>query len=435
MAELRILIVSNFYPPEWIGGYELGCSQMAQALADRGHRVLVLTSSQNYPPLAVAEETSAQDAATEGAVEVRRCFFLHDVYRGHTVGGPARETHIRARTYCHHNVAALIQELDAFRPDVAYLFNPLGLGIAGIVSALDQQHVPWVWHLMDRIPVQMCEIQELLPLLPSNCDRDRLAVAGEFVACSHGLIAEINAGHVDLVGPVHVVPNWIDVPIRAARPAYFQPGRTLRICFVGSLIAEKGVNHVVDGVRLLQRRSGPANFEIDLYGQGDVPGVSHAVQSSGLAGLIRVKGPVSRPSLLRLFAEYDLLLFPTWAREPFAFAPMEAASQGCVQAFTDRCGNAEWFIDGVDCLKFARTPEGVADLLTMVQEGAYDFGALVANQARSLHLYFRLETVAARIEGILAQASRRTFARRKRTPEWSVRFAILAQNLCLSSAA
>jgi glycogen synthase len=430
VSRLRILIVSNFYPPEWIGGYELGCSQMARALAGRGHSVLVLTSSQNYPPLAVAEETGPGDA-----VEVRRCFFLHDVYRWQNADGPRRETLIRARTYCHHNVAALIHELDAFRPDIAYLFNPLGLGVAGIVSALDQQHVPWVWHLMDRIPAQMCEFQELLPLLPSNCDHGRSAVTGEFVACSRGLISEINADRVDLVGPVHIVPNWIDVPIRAARSSYYQPGRTLRVCFVGSLIAEKGVNHVVDGVGLLQRRCGPMNFEIDLYGQGDVAACSHAVQSSGLADLIRVKGPVPRPSLLRLFADYDLMLFPTWTREPFAFAPMEAASRGCIQAFTDRCGNAEWFIDGVDCLKFARTPEGVAGLLTTIQEGAYDFGALAANQARSLRLYFRLETIAARIERILAQASRRTFARRKRTPDWSIRFAILAQNLCLSDAA
>jgi glycogen synthase len=429
VAGLRILIVSNFYPPEWIGGYELGCSQMARALAGRGHSVRVLTSSQNYPPLAVAEETSAEDA-----VEVRRCFFLHDVYRSPTSDDPSREMQIRARTYCRHNVAALIHEVDAFRPDVAYLFNTLGLGIAGIVAALDQQHVPWVWHLMDRIPARMCEIPELLPLLPSNCDDDRSAVIGEFVACSRGLIAEINAGHVDLVGPTHVVPNWIDVPVRAGRPAYYTPGRTLRVCFVGSLIGEKGVDHIIDGVGLLQRRCGPTNFEVDLYGQGDVEGYANAVQSSGLDGHIKFRGSVPRPSLLRLFSGYDLMLFPTWAREPFAFAPMEAASQGCIQAFPDRCGNAEWFIDGVDCLKFARTSEGVAGLLTAIQEGVHDFGALAANQARSLRLYFRLETIAARIERILAEASRRTFARRKRTPEWSIRFAILAQNLCLSGA-
>jgi glycogen synthase len=432
VAGLRILIVSNFYPPEWLGGYELGCSQMARALAGRGHEVLVLTSSQNYPPLAVSGETDAEDGDAEDAVEVRRCFFLHDVCRGAIAVGPSRDTHIRARTYCRHNAAALIHELDAFRPHVAYLFNTLGLGVAGIVSALDQQHVPWVWHLMDRIPAQMCEIRELLPLLPSNCDRDRCALTGEFVACSRGLISGINAEHVDLVGPMHIVPNWIDVPIRTARPTYYEPGRTLRICFVGSLIEEKGVNHIIDGVRLLQRRRGPTNFVVDLFGQGDAAGYAHAVQSSGLADHIRLRGPVSRPSLLRLFSDYDLMLFPTSAREPFAFAPIEAASQGCIQAFPDRCGNAE-FIDGVDCLKFARTPEGVAGLLAAIQEGAHDFRALAAHQARSLRLYFRLETVAARIERILAKASRRTFARRKRTPEWSIRFAILAQNLCLSS--
>src|SRR5262245_48617707 len=43
-SRMRILIVSNFYPPHFVGGYELGCSAVAQALEARGHHVAVLTS-------------------------------------------------------------------------------------------------------------------------------------------------------------------------------------------------------------------------------------------------------------------------------------------------------------------------------------------------------------------------------------------------------
>jgi glycogen(starch) synthase len=427
---MRILIVSNCYPPEWLGGYELGCSQMALALAGRGHSVRVLTSSQNYPTLAASTDADTKDIED---VEVRRCFFLHDIYRSRVWGGPGRDTEIRARAYCHHNVAALIKQVDSYRPDIAYLFNTLGLGVAGIVSALNQQHVPWVWHLMDRIPALMYEIEELFPFLPGNCHDGRAAVEGDFVACSRGLIAEIKDARVDLVGPAHIVPNWIDVPIKARRPSYYEPRRTLRVCFAGSLTTEKGVNHIIDGIGLLQRQSGPLNVEVELYGQGDTSGYSHRLWSAGLGAHVRFKGPVTRNVLLGLFPYYDLMLFPTWAREPFAFAPMEAASQGCIQAFPHR-GNAEWLVDGVDCLKFARTPEGVAGLLAAIQKGAFDFKALAANQARTLDLYFRLEAVAARVERLLTLASKRLFTRRKRTPEWSIRFAILAQNLCLSHA-
>ncbi|HKP11994.1 MAG TPA: glycosyl transferase family 1, partial [Blastocatellia bacterium] len=42
---MRILVVSNFYPPHFIGGYELGCRDIVDALRSRGHDVRVLTST------------------------------------------------------------------------------------------------------------------------------------------------------------------------------------------------------------------------------------------------------------------------------------------------------------------------------------------------------------------------------------------------------
>ena len=42
---MRMLVVSNFYPPHHIGGHELACSEAVQALGERGHQVKVLTSS------------------------------------------------------------------------------------------------------------------------------------------------------------------------------------------------------------------------------------------------------------------------------------------------------------------------------------------------------------------------------------------------------
>ena len=41
---MRVLFVSNLYPPNVIGGYERLCFEVAAALAKRGHDVWVLTS-------------------------------------------------------------------------------------------------------------------------------------------------------------------------------------------------------------------------------------------------------------------------------------------------------------------------------------------------------------------------------------------------------
>jgi len=42
---MKILVVTNLYPPQHIGGYELGCRDVVEKLCARGHNVRVLTSN------------------------------------------------------------------------------------------------------------------------------------------------------------------------------------------------------------------------------------------------------------------------------------------------------------------------------------------------------------------------------------------------------
>ena len=42
---MKILAISNLYPPRFLGGYELGCAQMVGELRRRGHDVHVFTST------------------------------------------------------------------------------------------------------------------------------------------------------------------------------------------------------------------------------------------------------------------------------------------------------------------------------------------------------------------------------------------------------
>jgi hypothetical protein len=51
---MKLLFISNFYPPDSIGGYEEICFDVAEGLKRRGHQVAVLTSC-----FKTAESTSA----------------------------------------------------------------------------------------------------------------------------------------------------------------------------------------------------------------------------------------------------------------------------------------------------------------------------------------------------------------------------------------
>src|SRR5207253_1618197 len=105
---------------------------------------------------------------------------------------------------------------------------------------------------------------------------------------------------------------------------------------------------------------GYANFTIDIYGREDDPRYRSLIHDREVTGAICLQGNRDQGRLLELYSSYDLFVFPTWQREPFGFAPLEAAACGCVPLFTDDCGIAEWLIDGVDCLKADRTAEAFA---------------------------------------------------------------------------
>ena len=45
MTQKRVLVVSNYYPPYFYGGYEIGCKAVNDALSKRGYDIQVLTSS------------------------------------------------------------------------------------------------------------------------------------------------------------------------------------------------------------------------------------------------------------------------------------------------------------------------------------------------------------------------------------------------------
>ena len=41
---MKILTISNLFPPEVLGGYVIGCSRIVAELARRGHEIEVLTT-------------------------------------------------------------------------------------------------------------------------------------------------------------------------------------------------------------------------------------------------------------------------------------------------------------------------------------------------------------------------------------------------------
>lgn len=130
---MKILAISNVFPPGFIGGYELGVFEILNDLSHKGHSVRVLTTNYFGDPLA------------NGEIDVNRCLDCSVI--SHL---PRERDFIRECYYNHLNIGIISSEIKKYNPDVVLCFNLYGLGPVGILKFLEFIKVPYVVYLMDN---------------------------------------------------------------------------------------------------------------------------------------------------------------------------------------------------------------------------------------------------------------------------------------------
>jgi glycosyltransferase involved in cell wall biosynthesis len=390
---MKILVISNLFPPDFLGGYELGCAQMVEALRQRGHDVMVVTS-----------ESSNASKVSHGSVA--RALTLSPIYNidyGYSGHAALREhVHLSSSIINQANVHSLADIIDDYAPDLAYLWNLLGLGGLGILALLKHLSVPWVWHIMDIVPRLLCGLGG--DALPPLAREFGVLGDGTYIVCSTRVAEENRWGGVTLGPRVHLLPNWVTDGGSEGRTDFFSGGELRLMNAVGVLGEHKGT-HILIGAAARLHDLGYANFRIDMYGRDVDPRFRAMLYKHDVADVVRFVGSRAQPDLLELYPEYDVFAFPTWAREPFGFAPLEAAAFGCVPLISADCGIAEWLVDGVHCLKADRTVDAFADGIVQILRGEIDLVAMGRRTQAVVRRDFGLDALMPRIERVLYDAA------------------------------
>jgi glycogen synthase len=396
---VNILTISNVYPPGVVGGYELGCAQATEALNRAGHHVTVLTSK------SAALETSDRDVRAE--LELAP---VYQFQRFQALPEPAQRHLISAANFVHlGNVRVLADTLEEVEPDVVYLWNLFGLGGLGVLGCLGHAGVPWVWHLMDAVPLFLCSLSA--PDIAAERRFETLAsefghvASGDYIACSQRVEQEIRGAGVQLSGDVHLIPNWIAGGVPPPRETFFSGG-DLRIVTAGQLGEHKGTHIVIETAARLRDR-GYVNFTIDIFGLGDEWPFRALAHRYGVEQFVHFREPLGQQQLVDSYASYDVFLFPTWPREPFGFAPLEAASRGCVAVVSANCGIAEWLVHGVHCLKATRDADAFADVVAEILDGHVPLEQFARRAQQIVVRDFSIGAALPAIERVLRRAAER----------------------------
>jgi glycogen synthase len=414
---VKILVISNLYPPDTVGGYELGCRQAVDALRALGHDVRVLTTAPRTP--------------VETPPHVLRSLKLTDMWDFYSDGCSAelslRLKESEALQINAFNVHALLAALNDFQPDVAYLWMLVGVGGLGLVSCLHHMRVPWVWHLMDEVPSKLCAMFYLVqPALAREFSRQ---FRGTYLVCSQQLVTAIERQGVALGDRVVLLPNWVTGHRPKPRGTFYDGGR-LRIVAAATFLDrnyDKGADLLIRSAALLRER-GLHEFALDVYGKVTDSSFADLIRSLGLSGHVTLKGSLSQAQLMEAYQGYDVFAFPGRPDEPFGFAPLEAMTRGCVPVLNRVCGAGEWLVNGIHCLKAERTAGSFADAFGQVLKGAVALEPLARRAEATVWRDFHLDALLPRIEGVLVRASDRPRAGAGSADD-AYRLAVLAEKL------
>ena len=415
---MRILVLSNLYPPNVVGGYERLCFEVTAGLAALGHEMVVLTTRYggavaDYPQQRILREWDLLTGP--------------DIYTPYP--GTAED---RAATN-QSNLATLHRVLAELRPDVVFAWNLFFLD-ASILQSLESSATRTVvmltdnWLLVMRNPIFVRDYftdtvhgdKPFRPAPPPGLwQRARQLlrdVAGRPPA--RGLEAIFGATFMrdfyaaggSIFGRSVVIHNGVKqardmtaTPVDRTR--LVQPG-TLRLLFAGRFVDLKGAHTAIAAMPMLDLAAlGVGRVQLTLVGDGQDAAyarqMDEAVARSGQAGNITLEPTVPESQLAALFDSHDIYLFPS-LYEPFSLTLIHALALGIPTIASRVGGNPEIVEDGRSGLLFAKGD--AAGLASAVRRLAQDapLRARLAEGGRRSASRFTFERMVADMASFLA---------------------------------
>jgi len=370
---MKILVLSNLYPPHGFGGYEERCRTSVQGLRERGHHIQVLTSQ-----VGMARPAPGPDAEGIWRALIPVGYFGFPWVR---MPGLAR---VEA-----HNHARLRTALAQVGPDAVWVWNLGGLGKSLLATAAAQ--VPLVCDLSDEWVLRGLPSDPWLGWSSRHPRWSRLAgllargvprlrpeelPLGRAYCTSYDLRTRTAAAGFPALARVPVIHCGIEVE-RFTAPIHERDDGPLRCLYVGRLHPDKGVHTACAGVAACPQAT------LDVYGSGEPDYEARLRLDWGSHPRIKLRGHVPAGGMPAVYRGYHCLVFPSEWPEPFALTPLEASAAGLVVAGTLTGGSGEFLREGDNALTWRA---GQADDLTRVLTrlaAEPELGRMLASRAQA----------------------------------------------------
>jgi glycogen synthase len=402
---LKLLVISNLYPPNHLGGYELGCADIVDALRRRGHEVTVLTTRHGL-----------EAPQVEG--DVHRCLS----FRPDQTDRSLAVTFRRER----EDQQKLARLIAVMQPDLLYVFSLYGASTALLLTAqrtgrpvvyafsaewLEPQYRgdPWLglWsHCASSRPRRALKwlVRRFVdPLVPTGLDQLDLRHA-YFASRRLRELFTAKGFPAEMAEVIH----W------GVDPTQFHPvprrdeGSSLRLLFAGRIVRQKGLHTVVEALGLLRGKDGIEGISLTVAGPIQDAEYLSAIRSqaeqSGILSRMRFLGPIPREAMPELYRNHEVYLLPSIWEEPFSIGLVEAMASGLAVIGTRAGGSLEILRDRENSLVYS--PGDARELANHLRSlQARELRNRLGEAARrTAESGFRFQDMVVRIEAFLRRA-------------------------------
>ena len=412
---MRILFLTNYYPPHEVGGYEQLCRDVAVRLEARGHTVAVLTSDRGM--------ARGQAVDEPGVFRRLRLLPQYGVRMSPAVQFFLTRCSIEARN--RHTCRAVV---DQFGPDVIFVWNLEGLPYE---LALDAESWPgtavayWLahyspaqadsyWRYWAQAPGQRAYLgrpKELLGRValaqlrregkPVRPRMQHVAVVSEWMR---------RKGWAEDTLPTHaeVIYNGVETDLffRPVPPPDAAP--PIRLLLAGRVSPDKGIHIAIEAVGKLAQARPQRDFRLVIAGSGPAAYLTQLQQcavSYGVEGLVSFTGWLPREQMPNLMHTCHIQVLTAIYPEAFARVVLEGMAAGLAVVGTLTGGTGELLEDGANGLACAAEDSG--DLARQIARLLDDpnLRHRLASRGQEMVLgHYTLDRMVERVEGLLERA-------------------------------
>jgi glycosyltransferase involved in cell wall biosynthesis len=359
---VRILLLSNLYPPYVEGGAEILAGDIASSLERLGHEVFVLTSSYGIAqPQLDGHIYRTLHLIPPAHFDRHRPLWQQvdqplNFYRRYNYPSNSREL---------RRVVAEVQ------PDILYIWEISGIGVNSLLKALPavhnahNVHIPIVlhlgsyWLLYARSPEteqSRLRTRRLKQFLIGNVPA---LTWTSLIAVSKTVKEEYAKAGFD-PSRIEVIYNGIDPRFLAPSPSlHHKPDiarDTIQLLFVGRIRVEKGILTILKALDLLAHEQNQADtnlppLHLNLFGNGDDTYLNELqafLSEKRLTQMVTFHGRVPQEELIEWYDRSDIMLVPSLWKEPFGLVIAEAMARGLPVISSNVGGPAEIITHEVD---------------------------------------------------------------------------------------